>query len=67
MNDQPSNKSTSLEIAEKVKAHCAKVAKEELLDASIQGLCLEGAIEVALGAINSIDTQKIISEIEANS
>lgn len=66
MNKEIPQQSNSQKVAEKVRAHCANVAREELLDASMQGLCLEGAIEVALGAIKSIDLQKIIDEVDQN-
>ena len=64
MNEKYSHSSLE-DLAKKVKSHCAEVAKEQLLEASIQGLCLEGAIEVAIGSIHSIDVNKLITDIES--
>jgi hypothetical protein len=50
------------ELAELVRKECIKAAKEAFRDASIRGLCTEGAMEAAVGAIQSLDMDKIIQE-----
>lgn len=41
-------------LIEQVKTACFNAAKEAFYDASISGLCADGAIEAALGAIKMI-------------
>jgi hypothetical protein len=49
-------------VAQKVKDACIHAAKEGFQDASMRGLCSEGAIEAAIGAIQSLDIKKIVTE-----
>lgn len=51
-----------LQIAKKVKEACVQAAKEGFKDASMSGLCAEGAMEAAVSAIQRLDLQKIIKE-----
>jgi hypothetical protein len=50
------------ELAELVRTECIKAAKEAFQDASIRGLCADGAMEAAVGAIHSLDMDKIIQK-----
>jgi len=50
------------QLAEKVKEACIEAAKEGFQDASISGLCTEGAMEAAVGAIQKLDIQKILDK-----
>ncbi|SMO66448.1 acetyltransferase [Gracilimonas mengyeensis] len=58
-------KSTSeqLVLAEQIRNACIKVAREGFMDASMSGLCTEGAMEAAISAMQSLDIEKIIEEI----
>lgn len=58
-------KSTSeqLVLAEQIRNTCIKVAREGFMDASMSGLCTEGAMEAAISAMQSLDIEKIIEEI----
>jgi len=47
------------EIAELVRSKCIEAAKEGFRDASISGLCIDGAMEAAISAIQSLDLTKI--------
>ena len=47
-------------ISEKVRAACIEAAREGFQDASMSGLCREGAIEAAIGSIQSLDLEYII-------
>jgi len=49
-------------IAEKVRSACIEAAREGFQDASMSGLCLEGAIEAAIGSIQSLDLEFIIDK-----
>ena len=46
-------------VAERVKAACADAAARAGADASIAGLCLEGALEAAVGAIQMLDAEAL--------
>ncbi|NBC05300.1 MAG: acetyltransferase [Bacteroidetes bacterium] len=50
------------QLADKVKEACVQAAKEGFQDASISGLCTEGAMEAAVGAIQKLDIQKILDK-----
>ena len=54
---------TSKKLAEAIRSECLKAAREAFRNASEDGLCEEGAIEAACGAIQSVDTERIISRI----
>ncbi|MEX0648824.1 MAG: acetyltransferase [Balneolaceae bacterium] len=55
-----SSKNLSQEqVAEKVREACIQAAKEGFRDASISGLCSDGAMEAAVSAIQRIDLKKI--------
>ena len=46
--------------AEIIRQACIAAAKEGFMDASISGLCTEGAIEAAISAIQNLDLSKVI-------
>lgn len=48
--------------AEKIRDACIKAAKEGFMDASISGLCTEGAMEAAISSIEMLDLEKILSQ-----
>lgn len=52
-------------IAEEVKKACLDAAKEGFREASMSGLCTEGAIEAAVGSIQTVDLEKIISQLSS--
>ncbi len=54
-----------LKLAEEVRQACLNAAKDGFREASMSGLCTEGAIEAAVGSIQSIDLKKIISQLSA--
>jgi len=53
-------------VAETVREQCAKVAWKQFEDASMSGLCAEGAIESAVGAVQALDLDEIIRNIQQN-
>lgn len=53
-----------LEIAKQVREACITAAREQFQEALMSGLCNEGAIEAAVGAIQSLDLKKVINEKE---
>ncbi len=59
--DIPPN-SKQLVIAKSVQEACIRVAREGFRDASMRGLCTEGAIEAAIGAMQSVDVEAIVAE-----
>lgn len=48
-------------LARIVRQACIEAAKEGFKDASMSGLCAEGAIEAAIGAMQSLDLDSIIA------
>jgi hypothetical protein len=50
-------------LAEAVRAACLKAAQDAYESAAVSGLCEEGAIEVALGAITTIDLDALIARL----
>jgi len=52
-----------LQIARAVKAACVQSAREAYENASTSGLCGEGALEVAIGAIETLDIDSLLKEI----
>lgn len=59
MNEQ--DEQDSLQIAEAVRAACLAAALESYEDASMRGLCHEGAWECAMGAIRSLNLRRILA------
>lgn len=56
------NEQEQCQVAEKVKEACIQAAKKGFKDASMSGLCNEGAMEAAVSAIQRLDLKKIIIE-----
>ncbi|MDZ7716816.1 MAG: acetyltransferase [Balneolaceae bacterium] len=52
------------QLAQEVQDACFEAAKEGFQEASISGLCRDGAIEAALGAIQSLDINKLIKQAD---
>ncbi|MAO63768.1 MAG: acetyltransferase [Balneola sp.] len=54
------NKSEQLVIAEQIREACIKAAREGFMDASMSGLCMEGALEAAISAMQSLNIDQIL-------
>ena len=52
------------QIAEIVRVACLRAAQQGYERAAADGLCDEGALEVALDAIRSLDLDKILRELK---
>ena len=50
------------DIREAVRAACLKAARDAFEDAEVRGLCGEGALEAALGAIEMLDLDTLFPE-----
>jgi hypothetical protein len=57
-----SKKRSNLDVAETVKKACIDAAREGFRDASISGLCTDGAIEAAISAIQKLDMVMIVKK-----
>jgi hypothetical protein len=63
----PDSYQESLRIAEAVQAACTAAAKRAFDDAAISGLCHDGAVECAVGAIKALDLTAIVEhELKRN-
>lgn len=49
-------------MAERVRAACIEAAHAGYQEAAIAGLCGEGALEAALGAIERLDLDRVLAE-----
>jgi len=56
------NENEKYQLAEKIKEACIDAAKEGFQDASMSGLCTEGAMEAAISAIQNLKLKKFIEE-----
>jgi hypothetical protein len=54
-------------IAEVVRTACLQAAQQGYERAAADGLCDEGALEVALEAIRSLDIDQIVRELKSSS
>ncbi|PAU93264.1 acetyltransferase [Aliifodinibius salipaludis] len=55
-------KRTERELAELVRKTCIEAARDGFKDASISGLCTEGAMEAAISSIQRLDLERIIQK-----
>jgi hypothetical protein len=53
-----------MELAERIKKECIKAAREGFRDASMSGLCREGAMEAAISAMQNLNLDKLLNAIE---
>ena len=54
-------------MAQKIRKKCIQAAREGFRDASISGLCAEGAMEAAISGMQKIDLTKMLNEIQNES
>jgi hypothetical protein len=52
-------------IAETIRAACVQAAQQGYERAAADGLCDEGALEVALDAIRSLDIESLLRELRS--
>lgn len=62
--EQKRNESYDIRLARAIRQECLKAARDGFNDASIQGLCTDGAIEAALSAIERLDLSQVVRECE---
>lgn len=65
-NRNATNPERDQQIAEAVRAACVQAAQQGYERAAADGLCDEGALEVALDAIRSLDLEQILRESKTN-
>jgi len=53
---------SNLVIAELIKKACIETAKDAFQDASMSGLCRDGAMEVAISAIQKLNAEQVIKD-----
>lgn len=61
MADQKSE-SKEIKLAKSVQQACIEAARDGFRDASMSGLCSEGAMEAAISAIEKLDIEQIIQK-----
>lgn len=55
-------KRTELALAESVRKACIKAARDGFKDASMSGLCTEGAMEAAISSIQKLDLERLMQK-----
>lgn len=55
MDADPDPDATRLQLAETVRAACIQAMRRGYEDAASSGLCAEGALEAAIGAVQQLD------------
>ncbi|HEX7046198.1 MAG TPA: acetyltransferase [Gammaproteobacteria bacterium] len=50
------------QLKEQTRAACLKAARDAYSDAQMRGLCAEGALEAALGAIEMLDLDALAEQ-----
>lgn len=58
-------KEQELELARTIQEACIRAANKAFEDASISGLCDEGAFEAAMGAIQILDIDAVLTEFHS--
>lgn len=53
---------TTIEIAENIRALCVQTFKSHFHEALLSGLCNDGAMEVAIGAVQALDLEKVLKK-----
>ncbi len=53
-----------IELAEAIRRECVASAREGFREASMSGLCAEGAMEAAVSAIQMVNVEKIIEDFD---
>lgn len=60
-----STNSAALRVAEAVRDACREAVAEAWEDAGVQGLCVEGRCEAAIGAIERVSLKGIVERVLA--
>ncbi|MBD3646491.1 MAG: acetyltransferase [Pseudomonadales bacterium] len=60
MNDRKQS-ADALCLAEAVRAACIEAARKGFADAGMAGLCRDGTIEAAIGAMEMVDLQAVLN------
>lgn len=53
---------TRIELVELVRKACIEAARDGFKDASMSGLCTEGAMEAAISSMQQLNLEKIIQK-----
>lgn len=65
IDSMDSTNSVALKVAEAVRDACREAVAEAWEDAGVQGLCVEGRCEAAIGAIERIGLKGIVERVLA--
>jgi hypothetical protein len=53
-----------ISLARRIRDECIRAAREGFQEASISGLCRDGAIEAAISAMQSLNLEKLTGQSE---
>ena len=54
----------TLQLAETIRTACLRAAIDAYEDAALRGLCEAGRWEAAVGALQSLDPQKLVCDVQ---
>ena len=63
MTELENGRQDFVQLAEAIRTACAQAAQQGYERAAADGLCDEGALEVALDAIRSLDIESLLREL----
>lgn len=66
MKNKEKISSDERELAREVRDACVKAAREGFQDASMSGLCAEGAMEAAVSAIEKLNLETLIHKSKSS-
>ena len=55
------------DLAKRIRDACRKQVLQAYEDAGVQGLCAEGRLEVAVGALRTLDLAPLLDEFQRHS
>lgn len=62
MNNKETISAADKRLARQVRQACIEAAKEGFKDASMSGLCAEGAMEAAISAMQKLNIEQLIQK-----
>ena len=66
MDNKNRSESANMKLAASIRQACIEAARVGFRDASVSGLCSEGAMEAAIGAIQSLELKQLIQNEECD-
>lgn len=66
MAADPAQRAEALRLVEAVRQACVEAVLEGFRDAAMRGLCHDGAVEAAVGAVRQLEAVELLARAEAS-